>query len=61
MKVGRHLPRLKALLERLGLLATAIYVAHATRGDERVLPLADLADSEAPYFSMILVSTGARA
>ena len=56
MKVGRHLTRLKALLERLGLLETAIYVAHATRGNERVVPLADLADGEAPYFSMILVS-----
>jgi precorrin-2/cobalt-factor-2 C20-methyltransferase len=56
MKVGRHLTRLKALLEKLDLLKTAIYVSHATRGNERVVPLADLADSEAPYFSMILIS-----
>ena len=56
MKVGRHLTRLKALLEKLDLLETAIYVSHATRGNERVVPLADLADSEAPYFSMILIS-----
>jgi precorrin-2/cobalt-factor-2 C20-methyltransferase len=56
MKVGRHLSRLKALLGKLGLLETAIYVSHATRGNERVVPLADLPDSEAPYFSMILIS-----
>ena len=31
MKVGRHLARLKALLARLGLLSSAIYVSHATR------------------------------
>ena len=56
MKVGRHLTRVKALLARLGLLETAIYVSHATRGNERVLPLAELTDAEAPYFSMILIS-----
>lgn len=56
MKVGRHLPRLKTLLERLGLLGSAVYVSHATRGNERVVHLADLTDSDAPYFSMILVS-----
>jgi precorrin-2/cobalt-factor-2 C20-methyltransferase len=56
MKVGRHLSRLKALIEKLGLLETAIYISHATRGNERVVPLADLTDSEAPYFSMILIS-----
>jgi precorrin-2/cobalt-factor-2 C20-methyltransferase len=56
MKVGRHLSRLKRLLERLGLLASAIYVSHATRGNERVMRLSELSDPEAPYFSMILVS-----
>jgi precorrin-2/cobalt-factor-2 C20-methyltransferase len=56
MKVGRHLSRLKTLLERLGLLASAIYVSHATRENERVMRLTELTDSEAPYFSMILVS-----
>lgn len=56
MKVGRHLSRLKVLLARLGLLASAIYVSHATRGNERMLPLAELSDAEAPYFSMILIS-----
>lgn len=60
LKVGRHLPRLKTLLARLGLTDASTYVAHATRGDEQVSALADLAEAEAPYFSMILVSREAR-
>jgi precorrin-2/cobalt-factor-2 C20-methyltransferase len=56
LKVGRHLPRLRLLLERLGLADSATYVSHATRENERVVPLKELPDTEAPYFSMILVS-----
>lgn len=52
MKVGRHLPRLRALLAAEGLTGT--YVERATLGAERVLPLAE-APEDAPYFSMILV------
>ncbi|WP_298435881.1 precorrin-2 C(20)-methyltransferase [uncultured Jannaschia sp.] len=58
MKVGRHLPRLRALLEAEGLLASATYVERATLGAERVMPLAD-APEAAPYFSMILIAKGA--
>ena len=56
MKVGRHLPRLRALLADEGL--DGAYVERATLGAERVLPLAD-APEDAPYFSMILVTKGA--
>jgi precorrin-2/cobalt-factor-2 C20-methyltransferase len=58
MKVGRHLPRLRALLDAEGLLDRATYVERATLGAERVLPLAE-APEAAPYFSMILVAKGA--
>jgi precorrin-2/cobalt-factor-2 C20-methyltransferase len=58
MKVGRHLSRLKTLLKKLGLLDAAIYVSHATRASERVVPLTELQDNNAPYFSMIIVSRG---
>ncbi|MEM9782028.1 MAG: precorrin-2 C(20)-methyltransferase [Pseudomonadota bacterium] len=54
MKVGRHLPRLRALIERLGLARRAVYVARASLPDETVLPLAEAPDT-APYFSMILI------
>jgi precorrin-2/cobalt-factor-2 C20-methyltransferase len=58
MKVGRHLPRLRALLKAEGLAAAATYVERATLGAERILPLAE-APQTAPYFSMILVAKGA--
>ncbi|MEM6676651.1 MAG: precorrin-2 C(20)-methyltransferase [Pseudomonadota bacterium] len=54
MKVGRHLPRLRALVARMGLTDRAVYVARASLPDERVLPLAE-APETAPYFSMILI------
>jgi precorrin-2/cobalt-factor-2 C20-methyltransferase len=57
MKVGRHLPRLRALVAAEGLRGT--YVERATMGaEEKVLPLAEAPDA-APYFSMILVTKGA--
>lgn len=57
MKVGRHLARIRAVLDGLGLLARAVYVARATLADQVVCPLAE-APEDAPYFSMILVTKG---
>jgi cobalt-precorrin 5A hydrolase/precorrin-3B C17-methyltransferase len=58
MKVGRHLPRLRNLLDRLGLLAEAVFVSRATFADERIEPLAHVTDAAAPYFSMVLCRGG---
>lgn len=58
MKVGRHMPKLRAVIERLGLLNRAVYVERATLPDQRVCPLAE-APEKAPYFSMILLTKGA--
>ncbi|MFT5869596.1 MAG: precorrin-2/cobalt-factor-2 C20-methyltransferase [Paracoccaceae bacterium] len=58
MKVGRHLGRLRAILEQKGLAQNAHYIERATLGTERVLPLSQAPDP-APYFSMILVTKGA--
>lgn len=55
LKVGRHLPKLRRVLEEAGLLARAWYVERATWPGERILKLADLPDEVAPYFSLILV------
>jgi len=57
MKVGRHMPRLRALLQRLGLVGSALYTSHASLPHEQALPLAEAPD-EAPYFSMILIYKG---
>lgn len=54
MKVGRHLPKIRAVIEKLGRLDRAQYVERATMADQKVMPLVDAPDT-APYFSMILV------
>jgi len=58
MKLGRHLGKIRAVLDDLGLAGQAMYVARATLADEVVCPLAE-APEVAPYFSMILLTKGA--
>ena len=58
MKVGRHLPKIRAVIAALGLTDRAVYVERATLPEQVVLPLADAPDI-APYFSMILLTKGA--
>ncbi|MEL6647877.1 MAG: precorrin-2 C(20)-methyltransferase [Pseudomonadota bacterium] len=58
MKVGRHLPKIRAVIEDLGYVGDAVYVERASLPDEVVCPLAD-APQTAPYFSMILLTKGA--
>ncbi len=55
LKLGRHFPRVRALVEAMGLGARATFVAHATLPGEAVRPLAEAPD-EAPYFSLLLVA-----
>lgn len=57
MKVGRHMGRIKALLDAKNLLNKALYVSHASQPQELALPLAD-APETAPYFSIILLYKG---
>jgi precorrin-2/cobalt-factor-2 C20-methyltransferase len=60
LKLGRHLGKVRDVLAELGLLERAIYVEHVSAARERVLPLADLAGDEAPYFSLLLLPAGRR-
>jgi len=55
MKIGRNLAKVRAALIGAGLIDRAIYVERATMEDEIVLPLAQKADDEAPYFAMVIV------
>ncbi len=59
IKLGRHFPRIRALLERLGLAADAHYIEHATMATQRALPVRDVDPERVPYFSLILVRRGA--
>ena len=54
MKVGRHLPKIRAALHAAG-RTDAVYVERATMPGERIAALASLPDLAAPYFSLILV------
>lgn len=58
LKVGRHLAKVRSVIDGLGLLDRAIYVERATLAEERITPLSQAPDV-APYFSMILVTKGA--
>jgi precorrin-2/cobalt-factor-2 C20-methyltransferase len=60
LKLGRHLAKVREVVAQLGLLERAIYVEHASTARECVLPLADLAVDEAPYFSLVLLPAGQR-
>jgi precorrin-2/cobalt-factor-2 C20-methyltransferase len=55
IKLGRHFPKVRRVLEELCLAESARYVEHATMSEQRVLPLAAVDAATAPYFSMILV------
>ena len=58
MKVGRHLSKIRTVIEDLGLTDHASYVERATLPEQVVVPLSD-APEKAPYFSMILLTKGA--
>ena len=55
IKVGRHLPKVRRVIARLGLTDRAHYVERATMENQRLMPLAEVPDDAAPYFSMVLV------
>jgi len=55
IKLGRHLPRIRKLIESLGLEAQARYIERATMEGERAIALNAVGDDTASYFSMILL------
>jgi precorrin-2/cobalt-factor-2 C20-methyltransferase len=59
MKLGRHFPRIGALLKEMGLEEKAGYCERVSLGNEKIMPLAEMTEDEAPYFSLILIYKGA--
>ncbi|MDP6346159.1 MAG: precorrin-2 C(20)-methyltransferase [Alphaproteobacteria bacterium] len=55
VKLGRHFDKVREIVRELGLMERAKYIERATLENQRILPLAEVADGAAPYFSMILV------
>jgi len=61
MKVGRNLPKIRTALQSAGLAERALYVERGTMPDGRMMPLAELTEDRAPYFSLVLVPGRQRA
>lgn len=55
IKLGRHMPKVRKVLDDLDLASRARYVEHATLGSQKVMRLRDLGSAPVPYFSMLLV------
>jgi precorrin-2/cobalt-factor-2 C20-methyltransferase len=55
VKLGRHIAKVRRVLDRLGLLNSSVYIEHATLPTQRAAPFACVNPDLAPYFSMVLV------
>jgi precorrin-2/cobalt-factor-2 C20-methyltransferase len=55
MKLGRHLPKIRRVLARVGRLERAIYVERGSTEAAVMLRLADKPDDAAPYFAIVLM------
>lgn len=56
MKLGRHIEKVRTVLESLGLVERAIYVERASGAEQKIVPFAELDRVDIPYFSLILVT-----
>ena len=61
IKVGRHLAKVRRVLENLALIDQAVCVERAGLDGQRVVPMAELEDDRMSYFAMILVHRRGRA
>jgi precorrin-2/cobalt-factor-2 C20-methyltransferase len=59
IKIGRHFSRIRTLIEEAGLLHRAGYLERVSLENQKVMPLSEVGDDKAPYFSIILIYKGA--
>ncbi|MHB1709868.1 MAG: precorrin-2 C(20)-methyltransferase [Acidimicrobiales bacterium] len=55
MKVGRHLADIRDVARACGMAEGAVYVERASCDGQRVMPLLETDDVDAPYFSLVLI------
>ncbi|AZD13601.1 precorrin-2 C20-methyltransferase /cobalt-factor II C20-methyltransferase [Pseudomonas sp. NFPP07] len=55
MKLGRNFPKVRQVLEELGLAERALYVERATMANQKIVPLDEVQPMSSPYFSLIIV------
>jgi precorrin-2/cobalt-factor-2 C20-methyltransferase len=58
LKVGRHLDKVRQVLDEMRLLDRALYVEHVSTTQQRIMPLVDMKEMSAPYFTLILIPSG---
>lgn len=58
IKVGRHLDRLRRLIDQAGLSENAAYLERVTLDNQKIMPLSKVSAKDAPYFSIILIYRG---
>jgi len=56
MKLGKGFVKAHRAITQAGLLERAIYVEYGTMANEKIMPLAEKTDDNAPYFSMIIIA-----
>lgn len=59
IKLGRHFERVRRLIDEAGLTPSAGYLERVTLDNQKVMPLSEVEDDRAPYFSIILIYKGA--
>ena len=57
IKLGRHFPKVRKLLDKLGLLENSVYIERATMSNERIIDIGAINENDVPYFSIILLHT----
>jgi precorrin-2/cobalt-factor-2 C20-methyltransferase len=55
IKLGKHFPKVYAVLQQLGFLSRARYVQCATMPEQQMLTLDQVDPAQVPYFSMIVL------
>jgi len=55
MKLGSNFSKVRAALQSADLIKRAFYIENGTTPMQRILPLSEKTDDDAPYFSMILI------
>jgi precorrin-2/cobalt-factor-2 C20-methyltransferase len=58
MKIGRNLSKIRRALIACQRADEAIYVERVSMDQQRVMRLSDKSDDQAPYFAMLLLSSG---
>lgn len=59
MKIGRHFVRIREVIKQAGLMHAAGYLERVGLQNQRIMPLSEVEEDSAPYFSMILIYKGA--